>query len=306
MGNRIHLIDLMEGGVPNRTGTYVINDEKLTIVETGTSPSIPNIIHGLKKLGFNPGDVKYIILTHIHLDHGGGAGLLLQSCPNATVVVHPNAAKHIIDPSRLIAGARTVYGEKFYEMFDPILPVPESRMLVKDNEETLEIGPDCKLKFFDTPGHASHHFSIYDPISNGMFTGDAAGIQINLGLTFYLPATSPNQFDPNKMLDVIERFRQMNLDRIYFGHFGMTTKVEKALTEVMEWIPRFMEIGKRGLELEKSSSDISNDIFELLYNHFSTSGVPDNHPIYESLQLDLLVFAMGIVDYLQKSKQKRV
>lgn len=303
MGNRIHLIDLMVGGVPNRTGTYVINDEKLTIVETGASPSVPNVIHGLKKLGFSPDDVKYIILTHIHLDHGGGAGLLLQSCPNAVVVVHPNAAKHILNPSRLIAGAQMVYGEQFYEMFDPILPVPESCILVKDDEETLEIGPNCKLKFFDTPGHASHHFSIYDPISNGMFTGDSAGIQLDLGLTFYLPATSPNQFDPIKMTGVIERFRQMNLDRIYFGHFGMTTKVDKAFTEVMEWIPRFMEIGKRGLEQEKSTSDISNDIFELVTNHFSTSGVPDDHPIYESLQLDLLVFAMGIVDYLQKNKQ---
>ncbi|KKK40069.1 beta-lactamase [Mesobacillus campisalis] len=296
----------MAGGVPNKTGTYVINDEKLTIVETGASPSVPNVLHGLKKLGFSPDDVKYIILTHIHLDHGGGAGLLLQSCPNAAVVVHPKAAKHIIDPSRLITGARMVFGEKFHEMYGSVLPVPENRILIKDDEETLEIGPNRKLMFFDSPGHASHHFSIYDPISNGMFAGDSAGIQLDLGLMVYLPATSPNQFDPGKMLGVIEQFRKMNLDRIYFAHFGMTTEVENALAEVKEWIPRFMEIGKRGLQEEKSLSDIANDIFKLLTNQFSALGVPDNHPTYNTIQLDLLVFATGIVDYLQKNKQKRV
>src|SRR5699024_100755 len=132
---------------------------------------------GLESLGFSLDEVKYIIVTHIHLDHSGGAGLLLQQCPNATVIVHERGARHLAAPRKLAAGARAIYGESFEELFEPIVPVPEERMLIKGEGDTLQISKDCTLKFFNTPGHSRHHFSIYDPISNGIFTGDTAGIR---------------------------------------------------------------------------------------------------------------------------------
>ncbi|HET7616397.1 MAG TPA: MBL fold metallo-hydrolase, partial [Bacillales bacterium] len=212
LGNRIHLIDGFDLKTPGRTGTYVLQEEELTLVETGPSPSVPYVLAGLNDLGLDPAEVKYIIVTHIHLDHAGGAGLLLQHCPNAKVVVHPRGNRHLADPSRLVAGARQVYGEQFDELFDPIVPIPEDRLIVKDDGETLKIGAECTLRFYDSPGHAKHHFSIYDPVSNGIFTGDTAGVRYHQtqdqGLTFYLPSTSPNQFDPEAMLHSIERFRK--------------------------------------------------------------------------------------------------
>ncbi len=109
LDDNISFFDVFDLGMENRTGTYVIHDEKLTIVETSASPSIPYLLEGLKKLEIDPSEIHYIIVTHIHLDHAGGAGLLLKECPNAKVIVHPRGFRHLIDPSRLIAGARAVY-----------------------------------------------------------------------------------------------------------------------------------------------------------------------------------------------------
>ena len=164
--DRIDLIDGFDLGLPERTGTYVIDEEELTLIETGPSPSIKHVKQGLVSLGYSLEDVKYIIVTHVHLDHAGGAGLLLTECPNAQVVVHPRGIRHLEDPSKLIAGAKTVYGESFSDLFDPIIPIPEDRLVEKGEGDTLTIGENCTLEFLDTPGHAKHHLSIYDPVSN--------------------------------------------------------------------------------------------------------------------------------------------
>ena len=157
----VFLIDDFDLSMPERTGTYVLTEDKVTLIETSASPSIPYILEGLQTLGVSPADISYIIVTHIHLDHAGGAGLMLQHCPNAKVIVHPKGARHLADPSRLIMGAKAVYGDKFSQLFDPIVEIPEDRLMIKGEGDTLEISEKLNLKFLDTPGHANHHFSIY-------------------------------------------------------------------------------------------------------------------------------------------------
>lgn len=308
LGNRIHLIDGFDLKMPGRTGTYVLEAEELTLVETGPSPSIPYVLAGLKDLGISSSDVKYIVLTHIHLDHAGGAGLLLKDCPNATVVVHSRGKRHLADPSKLIAGARAVYGDTFDELFDPILPIPADRLMVKEDGETLQIGPDRTLTFYDSPGHAKHHFSIHDSLSNGIFTGDTSGVRYHQtqdhGLTFYLPTTSPNQFDPDAMLHSIERFRKMNVDRIYFGHFGESTEPEEVYSQVSEWIPRFVQAGEQALAEGKDNEAIAEGLHEKVSAYLRDHGIPDDHPVYQVLKLDFEVCAMGILDYLKKQQVK--
>ncbi|MFD2370979.1 MBL fold metallo-hydrolase [Brevibacillus sp. GCM10020057] len=304
LGQRIHLIDGFDMGVPERTGTYVIEEAELTLIETGPSPSVSHIRAGLARLGYTPEQVKYIIVTHIHLDHAGGAGLFLQECPNATVVVHPKGARHLVDPSRLIAGARAVYGEQFDSFFDPIVPIPQERLLTRADGETLQIGPNCVLEFLDSPGHAKHHFSIYDPVSNGMFTGDTAGVyypQLSRdGIHLFLPSTSPNQFDPDETLASIARYRERRLDRIYFGHFGMTERVEDVFRQIAEWLPVFVQEGQAVLAQELGHEELANRLLQKVTAHLKSLGVPDDHDVHAILSLDLSVCAMGIVDYLQK------
>ncbi len=307
LGSRIHLIDGHDMGWKERTGTYVIQEEELTLVETGPSVSVPYIREGLAKLGYTTEQVKYIIVTHIHLDHAGGAGLFLRDCPNATIVVHPKGARHLVDPSRLIDGARAVYGEQFDALFEPIVPVPQNRLITKADGETLRIGPDCMLEFMDSPGHAKHHFSIYDPVSNGMFTGDTVGVQYPQlrrdGIDLFLPSTSPNQFDPDEMLGSIERYRARDLSRIYFGHFGATEKVADVYSQITEWLPVFVREGKEVLAKGLSHDDLAERLLKRVKASLQLRNVPEDHEVYEVISLDLSVCSMGIVDYLQKKSR---
>lgn len=304
--NRINLIDGFDLGKPERTGTYVIDEQDLTIVETGPSPSVKYVKEGLKSLGFSLEDVKYIIVTHVHLDHAGGAGLLMKDCPNARVVVHPKGARHLIDPKRLAAGARAVYGESFAELFDPIVPVPEEKLLVKGEGDELKIGPECTLEFLDTPGHAKHHFSIYDPGSNGIFTGDTVGIRydqlIHDGIDFFLPSTSPNHFDPSAMHQAIKRIRDLHVDRIYYGHFGMTSLINEALDQVSEWLDIFVEEGEKTFAAEEGYAELATRLLYRVKEHLRQLNVPDNHDVYILINLDMQVSALGIIDYFQKLK----
>lgn len=306
LGHRIAMIDGFDLGVPGRTGTYVLREEELTLVDTGPSPSVPRILKGLEDLGLDPADVRYVIVTHIHLDHAGGAGLLLESCPRAKVVVHPRGARHLADPSRLIAGARAIYQDKFDALFDPVLPVPEDRLIVMEDGDTLKIGPECTLTFMDSPGHAAHHFTIYDPVSNGLFTGDTAGVRYHqledCGFVLHLPVTSPNQFDPDAMRRSIGKFRQMKAERVYFGHFGMGENPEAVYEEVLGWLDRFVQAGEAVFVEGGGASEIEQHLTAQVKEHLAERGTPENHPVYQTLKMDLFVSALGIFDYLKKNR----
>ncbi|MEW9670217.1 MBL fold metallo-hydrolase [Ammoniphilus sp. 3BR4] len=306
LGNRIHLVDGYDLGVAGRTGTYVICEEQLTLVETSASPSVPYILRGLQDLGLDPKEVRYIIVTHIHLDHSGGAGLLLKSCPNGNVVVHPKGARHLAHPQRLIEGARAVYGEKFDELFDPILPIPEDKLITMADQDTLRIGPHCLLQFLDTPGHANHHFSIYDSVSNGIFTGDTIGVYypelVQQGAALYLPSTSPNQFNPEDMMESMERIRQLNVDRIYFGHFGMSEEPSEVYRQLEYWLPLFLNTAEQAFTDEKSEEAIAARLYQQVEDWLTDRGISTNDSVYSMIQLDLEVGAKGLFDYIKKKR----
>lgn len=303
---RIELIDGYDLGVAKRTGIYVIREEDLTIVETGPSPSVKYICAGLQALGYSMADVKYIIVTHIHLDHAGGAGLLLEECPNATVIVHPKGARHLADPERLIAGAKAVYKEKFDSLFAPIRPIPKERMMIKAEGDSLKIGPTCTLEFWDTPGHANHHLAIYDPVSNGMFTGDTVGIRYEQlasdGLEFYVPSTSPNQFNPTAMLAEINRMKALHLDVLYFGHYSYTNHVAEAFRQVEEWLPIFIAEAEVAYEEGQDYKGLRDRLFQKVQVQLRTKNILDDHSVYELIRLDMEVSAMGLMEYIAKAR----
>ncbi|WP_096200864.1 MBL fold metallo-hydrolase [Bacillus sp. FJAT-45350] len=302
--DRIHLIDGFDLDMPSRTGSYVIQEDKLTLVETGPSNSIPYILKGLNELQLDPKDIEYIIVTHIHLDHSGGAGLLLKDCPNAKIVVHPRGARHLVDPSRLVQGARAVYGEDFDRLFSPVLPIAEEKLLVMEDGDTLQIGENCTLTFYDTPGHADHHFSIHDPISNGIFTGDTLGVRYeehrDLGEKLFLPSTSPSQFKPDAVLSSLERIKELNVSKIYFGHFGAESDVEEVYRQIEHWLPIFMEVGQKAVDTGQDYKWTAKELVTLVQKSLHEKGVPDDHPIYGILSLDMEVCTMGIHLYIEK------
>lgn len=309
LAENLYLIDDFDLSLEKRTGTYVLTEEKLTLIETSASPSIPYILEGLSQLHIRPEEVEYIIVTHIHLDHAGGTGLLLTHCPNAKVIVHPKGGRHLADPSRLIAGAKAVYGDKFDGLFNPILPVREDKIITKEHEEELKIGPNCTLKFFHSPGHANHHFSIFHPALNGMFTGDTAGVSYpqlkENGIEMYLPSTSPNQFDPGKMLESIGMYEKMDLDFIFFGHYGMSTNPKEVYRQIKDWLKIFLHAGRiavsEGGSIDQQTQAAQAMLEEKIKANLNGRGIPSDHPVYKILSVDIAVCSMGLIDYMQKT-----
>ncbi|WP_409253529.1 MBL fold metallo-hydrolase [Bacillus sp. SCS-153A] len=308
--DRISIIDLFDLNETFRTGAYVIKEDDITIVETSASPSIPYLIKGLEEMEIPLEHVKNIIVTHIHLDHSGGTGLFLEKCPNASVIVHEKGARHLINPERLEAGARQVYGEDFDRLFHPIVPVPAERVIIKRHNDKLSISPDCTLTFYDTPGHSRHHFSIYDSKSKGIFAGDTAGINYGYlleGESLYLPSTSPNQFNPEEMRQSLELYETLPLERIYFGHFGISEEPLKALTDIKEWLKIFV---KTAMEIcsttspEKSLEVLTEAMKKEVLG--SNKKLENNEDFMRLLNLDMRVSAMGLIDYLKRSKKKEV
>ncbi|GGM24422.1 MBL fold metallo-hydrolase [Paraliobacillus quinghaiensis] len=314
LGKRVSIIDLFDLELEQRTGSYVLHEEELTLIETSASPSIPHLLEGLDKLQIDPKEIKYIIVTHIHLDHAGGVGLLLESCPNASVIVHLRGERHLADPTRLIQGAKAVYGETFDGLFDPILPVPENRLITKEDGEKLKIGKDRTLTFLDTPGHAKHHFSIHDSYSNGVFTGDTIGILYPIdktnGIELVLPTTSPNQFDPDVMLNSLKKIEKLDVDTIYFGHYGPTQKPKAAYQQLRSWLPKFVDVAETviaanpGGNFDEKVEAIFQGLTSMVSKGIVEMGIEPNEELNKHIKLDLQICAMGLADYLEKKKKK--
>ena len=311
IGKDLSLIDLYDLKLEKRTGSYILHEEDLTIIETSASPSIPYLLDGLANLNVELKRVKNIIVTHIHLDHAGGAGLFLQKCPNARVIVHPKGVRHLENPGKLIQGAKAVYGKQFDELFDPIIPIPQDRLIVMQDGDTLSIGDDRTLTFIDTPGHAKHHFSILDSKTNGVFVGDTVGVFYpQLDFDLFLPSTSPNQFDPDAMMQSAEKISSFYPDPIYFGHYGMSENPSEVMKQLKFWLPMFIQTTKNLVQhtaertFDERSVLLGEELLNVVKNELAKRGVPDDHHVYHYITVDLKVCAMGLLDYYRKEDRK--
>jgi glyoxylase-like metal-dependent hydrolase (beta-lactamase superfamily II) len=305
MGNDVWLIELFEQDTPFRSGAYLIRDEKLAIVDPGSAKSHEVLVAGLRDLGVTPEMLDYVIVTHIHLDHAGGAGHLMEVAPNATLVVHPRGARHMVDPSRLWDGAKQVYGDRIEALFGSIKPIPESRILVRDHASTLNIGKRT-LTFFDSPGHAKHHFTIHDPVSDALFAGDAVGIRYVTGFTgwkfeWVMPSTSPVDFDPEAVHRTLDMLEQVPFRWVYHTHFGKSPKAEaiastrRGADEMAALIAR---VYRPGIAVEEVVAALREWIVEDLRRQGYEPG-----PNIEVLDIDVILDAMGLIVYEEKRRR---
>jgi glyoxylase-like metal-dependent hydrolase (beta-lactamase superfamily II) len=242
----ISLIDA-EYLYPGVVAVYLLQqDDQLAIIETGTANSAANILAVIESHGFSAENVSYIIPTHVHLDHAGGAGELMQHCSNAQLVIHPYGARHMIDPSKLIAGTIAVYGkEKFQELYGELKPIDASRVIEAPDNFELMLG-QRRLRFLDTPGHARHHFCIYDEGSQGIFTGDTFGLcypnLTSVGKPFIFPTTTPIQFDPPALLQSIDRLMALKPKQMYLTHFGNIEPTDAVVNQLKKRVHHFTQI----------------------------------------------------------------
>jgi glyoxylase-like metal-dependent hydrolase (beta-lactamase superfamily II) len=231
-------IDTFMGGRARYTAAYLLEATEPTLVETGPGTSVEAVTASLEALGIRPDDLAHVVVTHIHLDHAGGVGALSDRFPRATIWVHERGARHLADPSRLVASATRVWGEReMQEFFLPVEPVASTRIRALGDGDVIEVG-DRSLAVLDTPGHASHHVALVDSRSGAIFTGDALGIHVP-DLPVLRPATPPPDFDLDRYVTSIERIRATARSVLLFAHFGPLEDTDAtcdlAIRRVRDW-----------------------------------------------------------------------
>jgi glyoxylase-like metal-dependent hydrolase (beta-lactamase superfamily II) len=239
LGDDVFHIDTRMGGYEGITSGYLIRGSRPCLVETGTARSAGIVIAALSELGIGPDDLSTIVVTHIHLDHAGGVGDLAEAFPQAQIVVHERGARHLADPSRLVASAHRVFGPDMDRLFGDLRPVPAERLVTLGESGTIDLGDGRRLDAFHNPGHASHHVGLLDSQTGDLYTGDAAGVYVP-ETEDVRPATPPPDFDLDLTLSSLARMRDAGAARLLFSHFGPVTEVSDTLdrseAELRYWV----------------------------------------------------------------------
>jgi glyoxylase-like metal-dependent hydrolase (beta-lactamase superfamily II) len=228
----------------------LIEQGEALFVDTGPARAIDYLLAGLAEQELTPDDVRYIILTHIHLDHAGGAGELMRRCPHATLLVHPRGAAHMIDPEKLISASIDIYGaDLFDKLYGTITAIDKDRVVAVEDGYVLPFHSRT-LQFFDTPGHARHHLSIWDKTGSGIFTGDTLGLALpELQLPgrppLLIPTTSPAAFDPDALEHSIKRLMTLRPATFYLTHFGPVAADQRSVARLVELIRRHASLGRQ-------------------------------------------------------------
>jgi glyoxylase-like metal-dependent hydrolase (beta-lactamase superfamily II) len=255
----LYQVDVETAGIRNFIASYILKGKQSAIVETGPTSSIPNLLHCLRKLNIKLDEIVYVAVSHIHLDHGGGAGTLLKHLPKAKVVVHPRGAPHLADPEKLWQQSKVVLG-RITEMYGKPEPVPEERIISATDGMTLDFGDDVKLRVIETLGHASHHLSYYAPLSKGIFPGDAAGIYLNeIGVTV---PTTPAPFRLDIALASLDKLKALKPAVLYYSHFGKAGNAVEKLQAYERQLRLWAKIAKQGVENKEGLEAIRSRIME--------------------------------------------
>ncbi len=247
VGSGVYVIDTLYHRPGLAASHLVVDAGRAAFVDTGAAPAAPRLLAALDEVGIAREQVDYVFLTHVHLDHAGGAGQLIQALPNARAVLHPRGAPHMIEPSKLIAGSIEVYGEAlFRQLYGELVPIPAERVLVTEDGTRLTLGGRT-FEFIDAPGHAKHHhcYHAFDT---------AAG-------PFMLPTTTPVQFDPDAFHRTIDRLMAYQPKRIYQTHFGPVEDLERLARDLHAAIVESVRVARLHAAAPDRAARIEADLF---------------------------------------------
>jgi len=307
-GHGIHIIDTAFQRDHFDAAYLVVEQGRGAFIDCGTNHSVPNLLASLGDAGLAPADVDWLLLTHVHLDHAGGAGALMTRLPNARLVVHPRGARHMIDPSRLIAGATAVYGEdEMTRSYGEILPVPKERVVVAEDGHVVDFN-GRPLLCIDTPGHARHHHCIWDACSRSWFTGDTFGLSYreldSEAGAFILPTSSPVQFEPEALKHSIRRLLQQEPQAMYLTHYGRVTEVERLARELCEQVDEMTAIARSCEDRADRHRCISAALTALYLERARQHGCPlDDAGVLRVLEMDIELNAQGLGSWLDNPQR---
>ena len=294
---------------PGHAASHIIEDAgHAAFVDVGTNYSVPHLLAGLEALGIAREAVDYVFLTHVHLDHVGGAGLLMRELPKARAVLHPRGAPHVIDPEKLIAGSKVVYGEeRFQKLYGDLLPIPAARVDAAQDGQRYRLG-GRELELIHTPGHALHHYAVVDSAHASIFPGDTFGISYRETDSprgaFITPTTSPTQFDPEQLIASIERMAAYAPKAMYLMHFSRVTDVPRLAEMLKVQIRAIVHIAQRHAAAQDRYTAIRADMLDLWLGLAHEHGVPlSDAEIATVLRGDLDLNTQGLLVWLDRLKR---
>lgn len=304
LGHGVYQIDTFMAGYNGITAGYLIRSDRPCLVETGTAPSAPVVRDALARLGVGPADLATVVVTHIHLDHAGGTGDIARMFPAAEVVVHERGARHLADPSRLMASARMVWGDRLDALFGTLAPTPAERIRAVDETGAIDLGAGRRLESHYTPGHARHHVGLVDSLSGDLYVGDAAGLYIP-ETGDLRPGTPPPDFDLPTALQSLRRFAALRPSRLLFSHYGPVEDVEptldRAAEEINVWVDETRRARGLGLDLDHAAALVAERARER-YAILSDDADPELAAKYEQVGGTTANVA-GISHWLDKNPQ---
>ena len=228
IADNIYQIDDHLYSIPKWGSCYLVNEEKKALIDTGPATSVTAVLGGIEKAGVKPEDIDYLIVTHVHLDHAGGAGTLIQEMPKAQMMVHHRGARYLVNPERLVSSVAAAQGETMTAKLGEVVPVPMERVKPVNDGDVIELGNNQVLTFIDAPGHAPHELCIYESRNNGLFSGDAVGISV-VDNEVLLPVTVPPSFDLKAYFETLNKLMALKIKTIYYAHFGASDNAQEDL-----------------------------------------------------------------------------
>ena len=291
---------------PNLDASHlIVEGGRAAFVDTGANSSIPFLLDALRQFDLDVGDVDYVFLTHVHLDHAGGAGLLMQHLPNAQAVLHPRGAPHMIDPSKLIAGTEAVYGkEQAHAMYGTIQPIDAERVVVAEDEDRFDFN-GRELRALYTEGHARHHYVLDDPASRGVFTGDSFGISYRdldtAAGEFIYPTTTPIDFDPAAAHVAIDRIMACEPEHVYLTHYSKVVGLDRLAEDMHHDIDAFVALAD---SLENSAdrlASIEAGMFAHWWARLQDHGYEGSRDdAFAVVEMDIKLNSMGLDVWLNR------
>jgi glyoxylase-like metal-dependent hydrolase (beta-lactamase superfamily II) len=288
----------------------IVEDGRAAFVDTGTNDSVPLLLDALDQRDIDTADVEFVFLTHVHLDHAGGAGLLMQHLPNARCVIHPRGAPHMIDPEKLIKGTEGVYGvERTREMYGDIRPIAERRVVVaKDNDWIDFNGREVQTLF--TEGHARHHYCLNDPASRGVFTGDNFGVSYRELDTakgeFIYPTSTPASFDPVEAHKSVERIMDCGPEQVYLTHYSRVRNLDRLASDLHAGIDAYEQMALGCRDADDRGEALEAAMYEYLSMRLVDHGFKgDSDAMRSVLEIDVILNAAGLVAWLNRLDKGR-
>lgn len=281
----------------------VVENGRAAFIDCGVNDSVPLLLEALKTKNIDPADVDYLLLTHVHLDHAGGAGLLMKSLPNAKAVLHPRGAPHMIDPVKLIKGAQAVYGEdEYFRQYGDIEAIPQERVIVADHEQEFLLGGRAFQSIY-TEGHARHHHCFYDPAAEAVFTGDSFGLSYRELDTdkgeFIYPTTTPVHFDPPEAHKAIDTIMGFEPKQLFLTHYSRITDLGRLATDLHRRVDDFVQLVTQHAGADNRTDAVHASMYEYFIGELRQHGFAgSDDDIREIVGKDVELNTMGLEFWL--------